>query len=97
MKAIKKISLILCLTIALTGMTGCGKTKTEQKPESNKATQTEKKDENKKTRTITDHAGNKVEVPEKIERIVIDQIPILSTYMAYHHGKAPDMLVHLSK
>ncbi|VFB15949.1 corrinoid ABC transporter substrate-binding protein [Urinicoccus massiliensis] len=94
MKSIKKISLILCLTVlALTGMTACGNTKTEQKSENKEVAQTEKKeetkDENKKTRTITDHAGNTVEVPEKIERIVIDQIPILSTYMAYHHGKAP--------
>ncbi len=98
MKDIKKISLILCLTVlALTGMTACGNTKPEQNLESKKVAQTEKKeekpeepkDENKKTRTITDHAGNTVEVPEKIERIVIDQIPILSTYMAYHHGKAP--------
>ncbi|QEK00913.1 ABC transporter substrate-binding protein [Treponema phagedenis] len=97
MKAIKKISLILCLTVlALTGITACNR-KTEKKSESKEVTQIEKKeektektkDENKKVRTITDHAGNKVEVPEKVERIVIDQIPILSTYMAYHHGKAP--------
>ena len=101
MKAIKKISLILCLTVlALTGMTACGNKKTGQNLESKEVAQTEKKeektekteetnDENKKTRTITDHAGNTIEVPAKIERIVIDQIPILSTYMAYHHGKAP--------
>ena len=98
MKGIKKISLVLCLTVlVLTGITACDNSKTEQKLKSNEVAQTEKKeekteetkDENKKTRTITDHAGNKVEVPEKIERIVIDQIPILSTYMAYHHGKAP--------
>ncbi|NMW85150.1 ABC transporter substrate-binding protein [Peptoniphilus sp. AGMB00490] len=98
MKVIKKISLILCLTVlALTGMTACGNTKTEQKSENKEVTQTEKKeekteetkDENKKIRIITDHAGNTVEVPEKVERIVIDQIPILSTYMAYHYGKAP--------
>lgn len=94
MKVIKKISLILCLTVlVLSGMTACGNTKTEQKSESKVVTQAEKKEEtkdkNKKVRTITDHAGNKVEVPEKVERIVIDQIPILSTYMAYHHGKAP--------
>ena len=94
MKAIKRIPLILCLTVlALTGMTACGNIKTEQKSENKEVTQAEKKEEtkdkNKKVRTITDHAGNEVEVPEKIERIVIDQIPILSTYMAYHHGKAP--------
>ena len=74
-------------------MTACGNTKTEQKSESKEITQAEKKEEtkdkNKKVRTITDHAGNEVEVPEKVERVVIDQIPILSTYMAYHHGKAP--------
>ena len=100
MKTIKKISLILCLVIfILTSMTACGNGKTEQKSEDKEVVKTEEKkgeekteetkDENKKTRTITDHAGNKVEVPEKIERIVIDQIPILSTYMAYHQGKAP--------
>ena len=80
--------------LVLTGMTACGNTKTEQKSESKEVAQTEKKeekpeepkDENKKVRTITDHAGNEVEVPEKVEIIVIDQIPILSTYMAYHQG-----------
>lgn len=79
--------------LVLSGMTACGNTKTEQKSESNEMTQVEKKEEtkdkNKKVRTITDHAGNEVEVPEEVEIIVIDQIPILSTYMAYHHGKAP--------
>lgn len=79
--------------LVLSGMTTCGNTKTEQKSESKEMTQAEKKEEtkdkNKKVRTITDHAGNEVEVPEKVEIIVIDQIPILSTYMAYHHGKAP--------
>ena len=109
MRTIKKILLILCLQVfALTSMTACGKSKTEDKSESKEVVQNENneekedtkadkkeekpeesKDESKKTRTITDHAGNKVEVPEKIEKIVIDQIPILSTYMAYHHGKAP--------
>ena len=101
MKAVKTILLILCLQVfVLAGLTACGNAKTEQKSESKEVAQTEKneekedkteeaKAESKKTRTITDHAGNKVEVPEKIERIVIDQIPILSTYMAYHHGKAP--------
>lgn len=38
---------------------------------------------------VTDHGGRKVKVPNKINRIVIDQIPILSTYMAYWQGKAP--------
>ena len=34
-------------------------------------------------------AGNTVEVPNHITRVVIDQIPILSTYMSYFGGEAP--------
>lgn len=41
------------------------------------------------THTVVDHGGNEVEVPDKITRVVIDQIPILSTYMAYFQGSAP--------
>ena len=44
------------------------------------------------THIVTDHAGNRIEVPNKIERIVIDQIPILSTYMAYFKGSAPHIV-----
>ena len=73
MKTVKKISLIFCLIVfGLASMTACGNIKTEQKSASKEVAQTEEKeekteetkDENKKTRTITDHAGNKVEVPE---------------------------------
>ncbi len=41
------------------------------------------------THTVIDHGGNEVEVPDEITRVVIDQIPILSTYMAYFGGEAP--------
>ena len=41
------------------------------------------------TNTVVDHGGNEVEVPNKVTRVVIDQIPILSTYMAYFEGNAP--------
>ncbi len=41
------------------------------------------------THTVTDHGGNEVEVPNTITKVVIDQIPILSTYMAYFQGSAP--------
>ena len=44
------------------------------------------------THTVVDHAGNEVEVPNKIIRVVIDQIPILSTYMAYFQGSAPNIV-----
>lgn len=41
------------------------------------------------THTVVHHGGNEVEVPNKVTRVVIDQIPILSTYMAYFQGSAP--------
>lgn len=41
------------------------------------------------THTVVDHGGNEVEVPDEITRVVIDQIPILSTYMSYFEGSAP--------
>ena len=44
------------------------------------------------THTVVDHGGNMVEVPNEINRIVIDQIPILSTYMAYFEGSAPKLV-----
>ena len=44
------------------------------------------------THIVVDHGGNRVEVPNKIDRIVIDQIPILSTYMAYFKGSAPNIV-----
>ncbi|MEY8354215.1 ABC transporter substrate-binding protein [Lachnospiraceae bacterium 54-53] len=56
--------------------------------------ETDSKADNELTGThiVEDHAGNRVEVPNKIERIVIDQIPILSTYMAYFEGSAPHIV-----
>ncbi|MGI6545415.1 MAG: ABC transporter substrate-binding protein [Fastidiosipilaceae bacterium] len=39
--------------------------------------------------TVVDHRGQNVEVPNTISRVVIDQIPILSTYMSYFGGDAP--------
>lgn len=41
------------------------------------------------THTVVDHGGNEVQVPDTVTRVVIDQIPILSTYMAYFAGAAP--------
>lgn len=46
------------------------------------------------THEVVDHAGNHVQVPNEIQihRVVIDQIPILSTYMAYFEGSAPNIV-----
>ena len=59
--------------------------------EAAEATGEESVDENG-THEVVDHGGNHVEVPNKITRVVIDQIPILSTYMAYFQGSAPNIV-----
>lgn len=53
------------------------------------AAETASGEEQSGTHIVVDHAGNQVEVPDQIDRVVIDQIPILSTYMAYFEGSAP--------
>lgn len=97
----KLTSLIIVFTLALSLSACSSDSKETQKHEEQKKTQevaaekpvtekTSSDEQNKKsTHTVIDYMGNKVEVPDKIERIVIDQIPILSTYMAYFEGKAP--------
>lgn len=75
----------LCLLLASSILfTACANKKIENKKE----TKVEEKRE-EKTHDVVDHTGNTIKVPNKIERIVIDQIPILSTYMSYFKGKTP--------
>lgn len=99
MKAIKKIFYALSINaFLLAGLSGCNKgeekqtsqieEKTEVKEEASEI-KGEELSEDSETRTITDHAGNEVVLPKEIKRVVIDQVPILSTYMAYHGGEAP--------
>lgn len=42
-----------------------------------------------KTITITDHTGKAVTIPAKLNRVAIDQVPLLSTYVMFHGGSAP--------
>src|SRR5699024_3632401 len=97
--AIKKIFYALSINaFLLAGISGCNKgeekqtsqieEKTEVKEEASEI-KGEELSEDSETRTITDHAGNEVVLPKEIKRVVIDQVPILSTYMAYHGGEAP--------
>lgn len=90
----KKILSLLLVFIMMAGILGgCGKKEdSEEKNAGTNNVSTEEKvadvDE-AGSHIVTDHAGHEVEVPNKIEKIVIDQVPILSTYMAYNEGKAP--------
>lgn len=90
----KKILSLLLVFIMIAGILGgCGKK--EDSEEKNAGTNNVSSEEKVATKDeagshiVTDHAGHEVEVPNKIEKIVIDQVPILSTYMAYNEGKAP--------
>lgn len=88
----KFLSLFLVFTIIVGILGGCSKKDAPEKNAEAKNVSTEEKVATKDeagSHIVTDHAGHEVEVPNKIEKIVIDQVPILSTYMAYNEGKAP--------
>ena len=90
----KKILSLLLVFIVFAGILGgCGKKEdSEEKNAGTNNVSTEEKVATKDeagSHIVVDHAGHEVEVPNKIEKIVIDQVPILSTYMAYNEGKAP--------
>ncbi|HZK05713.1 MAG TPA: ABC transporter substrate-binding protein [Actinomycetaceae bacterium] len=40
-------------------------------------------------RIVTDHSGAEVVVPSQINRVALEQIPLMSTYVAYFDGEAP--------
>lgn len=88
----KFLSLFLVFTMIGGILGGCSKKDAPEKNAGAKNVSTEEKVATKNeagSHIVTDHAGHEVEVPNKIEKIVIDQVPILSTYMAYNEGKAP--------
>ena len=69
-------AILATATLALTACAGSsGSTTTQSEATTQEASASS-------TRTITDHAGNEVVLPEKITRVAIDQIPIESTYLA---------------
>lgn len=93
MKKLLSILLVACWSLGL--LAGCGTPASQSSPEEPSVSSNTPADSNpvqavdSGTHTVTDHGGNTVEVPNKITRVVIDQIPILSTYMAYFEGEAP--------
>lgn len=92
MKKFIRALLITCTTISL--FAGCGSTPSTGSTEKTTSVNSESvnfapTEDMVGTHTVVDHGGNNVEVPDKITRVVIDQIPILSTYMSYFGGSAP--------
>lgn len=95
MKKLTSLLLVVAMTTSL--FIGCGNTASETESEATASTEatteevtgTEASTDSTGTHTVVDHGGNEVEVPNEITRVVIDQIPILSTYMSYFDGSAP--------
>lgn len=83
----KNLSILLAVLALTLSMVGCGNAAANQSQSSSQP----EVDVNG-THTVVDHGGNTVEVPDKITRVVIDQIPILSTYMSYFQGSAPNIV-----
>lgn len=83
----KYLSILLAVLTLTLSMFGCGNAAANQSQSSSQP----EVDVNG-THTVVDHGGNTVEVPNKITRVVIDQIPILSTYMSYFQGSAPNIV-----
>ena len=92
MKKYLSILLVACMTTFL--FAGCKSTNSENATSDTsvtEATEAQALDPDG-THTVVDHAGNTMEVPKHITKIVIDQIPILSTYMSYFGGDAPNIV-----
>ena len=92
MKKYLSVLLVACMTTLL--FAGCKSTNSENAASDTsvtEATEAQALDPDG-THTVVDHAGNTVEVPNHITKIVIDQIPILSTYMSYFGGDAPNIV-----
>ena len=88
----KFLSAVLTACMLTVLVTGCGSstgTGTTSQGDGSQANNSQAAVDEKGTHKVTDQAGNTVEVPNKITRVVIDQIPILSTYMSYFKGSAP--------
>lgn len=92
MKKYLSVLLVACMTTFL--FAGCKSTNSENTaPDTSVSETTEAQAlDPDGTHTVVDHAGNTVEVPNHITKIVIDQIPILSTYMSYFGGEAPNIV-----
>lgn len=88
----KFLSAVLTACMLTVLVTGCGSstgTGTTSQGDGSQAQNSQAAVDEKGTHKVTDQASNTVEVPNKITRVVIDQIPILSTYMSYFNGSAP--------
>ncbi len=41
---------------------------------------------------VTDHSGAQIEIPAQINSVAFEQIPLVSTYVAYFDGEAPNIV-----
>ncbi len=84
----KILSILILLSLVLSGCQSKTSTNQEVPKEPEEQKEVDVKEEAKEIK-IHDFAENDVVIPNKVERVVIDQVPILSTYMSFFSGKAP--------
>ena len=82
--SLKFPSLILAVATVL-AVVGCSANTTTSAPENG----TPASSSTSGTISIVDHTGNEVSIPSDITRVAIDEVPLVSTYLAYHEGSAP--------
>ncbi|RSZ63877.1 ABC transporter substrate-binding protein [Corynebacterium hylobatis] len=70
-------------------LAGCSDTGTTSNGSSETTTTTA---QSAQSRTVTDHSGAEVTIPAEINAVAFEQIPLLSTYVAYFDGEAPNVV-----
>lgn len=99
----RKIALLLACALVVSSLVACGTavedtattkeiSKTDESLGTAENSEKIETSETQGTHTVHDYAGIDVEVPNDVQRVVIDVLPILSTYMAYFEGSAPHIV-----
>ncbi len=98
----KNFKMLLVVLLIVVNVVGCSqkgalKNDSGKEPVGKKESITDDKNaEQKGTITIVDHTGGEIVIPSKIERVVIDQVPLAATYVMFNKGKC-DRLVGMSE
>lgn len=97
----KNFKMILIILLIAVNVVGCSQKGTfndgsEGTVGKEEITTDNENEEQKDMITIIDHTGDEVVIPSKIERVVIDQIPLASAYVMFNEGKS-DKLIGMSE
>lgn len=94
---VKKIIAIMMGAVMLVGISGCANTTTSSDVTNNTeeeihVTSDDKNNEEKATRTVVDHTGVEVEIPEKLDKVIISSILPLPSVYCYFNGSSDGLV-----